>query len=70
MITEREFLHEMASPLAAAICGLDSLLADLKERNDGGGIMTEDVGDAFSCLLKLKELMEKRRNEIHRKEGK
>lgn len=70
MITERDFLHEMASPLAAAICGLDSLLADLKERTDGGSEITEDVGDAFSCLLKLKELMEKRRSEIRQMEAK
>ena len=70
MITEREFLHEIASPLAASICCIDLLLAEIKEGGEvGKDELILELQEAFASLAKLKELMAKRREELHRKDA-
>lgn len=70
MMTEREFLHELASPLAAAICCVDSLLADVKEQAASNAETVEELSEIFASLAKLKDLMTSRRAELHKRDAK
>lgn len=64
MKREREFIHAMASPLAGVEMILESVMDDIKDKQEDPDGYGERVQEALNGLEKLKGLLKERREEV------
>lgn len=62
--TERQFLHDLSSPISVALGMLERLAEHVADGGDLDDRDRERVAKAFSALIKIKEMITARRAEL------
>lgn len=58
---EREFLHDLASPIGTAIFLVDAALDNMQSRADANSDDVMQLVDAYQALEKVKKILQERR---------